>query len=48
MFTYMKLMTPLDRRSAMLVAGLAVLREEGLAGFTQPMSQQKLGFDRET
>ena len=35
---------PQDRRSAILEAGLAVLREEGLAGFTQPNVAAKAGL----
>jgi AcrR family transcriptional regulator len=44
MFTYMHAKTPQDRRSAILEAGLAVLREEGLAGFTQPNVAAKAGL----
>jgi AcrR family transcriptional regulator len=44
MFTYMILKTPSDRRSAILAAGLSVLREEGLAGFTQPNVAAKAGL----
>jgi AcrR family transcriptional regulator len=36
--------TPNDRRSAILAAGLSVLREEGLAGFTQPNVAAKAGL----
>jgi AcrR family transcriptional regulator len=36
--------TPQDRRSAILQAGLAVLREEGLAGFTQPNVAARAGL----
>jgi AcrR family transcriptional regulator len=36
--------TPQDRRGAILEAGLAVLREEGLAGFTQPNVAAKAGL----
>jgi AcrR family transcriptional regulator len=36
--------SPQDRRSAILEAGLAVLREEGLAGFTQPNVAAKAGL----
>jgi AcrR family transcriptional regulator len=36
--------TPQNRRSAILEAGLAVLREEGLAGFTQPNVAAKAGL----
>jgi AcrR family transcriptional regulator len=35
---------PQDRRRAILEAGLAVLREEGLAGFTQPNVAAKAGL----
>jgi AcrR family transcriptional regulator len=44
MFTYMHPKAPQDRRSAILEAGLAVLREEGLAGFTQPNVAAKAGL----
>jgi AcrR family transcriptional regulator len=44
MFTYLNPRTPQDRRSAILEAGLAVLREEGLAGFTQPKVAAKAGL----
>lgn len=44
MFTYMKHRAPQGRRSAILEAGLAVLREEGLAGFTQPNVAAKAGL----
>jgi AcrR family transcriptional regulator len=44
MFTYMNSKSPQDRRSAILEAGLAVLREEGLAGFTQPNVAAKAGL----
>jgi AcrR family transcriptional regulator len=40
----MILKTPSDRRSAILAAGLSVLREEGLAGFTQPNVAAKAGL----
>ena len=40
----MTLKTPNDRRSAILAAGLSVLREEGLAGFTQPNVAAKAGL----
>jgi AcrR family transcriptional regulator len=36
--------TPQDRRSSILEAGLAVLREEGLAGFTQPKVAARAGL----
>jgi AcrR family transcriptional regulator len=36
--------TPQDRRRAILEAGLAVLREEGLSGFTQPNVATKAGL----
>jgi AcrR family transcriptional regulator len=36
--------TTQDRRSAILDAGLSVLREEGLAGFTQPNVAAKAGL----
>jgi AcrR family transcriptional regulator len=42
--TYMNAKTPQDRRGAILEAGLAVLREEGLAGFTQPNVAAKAGL----
>lgn len=44
MFTYMELKAPNDRRSAILEAGLSVLRAEGLAGFTQPNVAAKAGL----
>jgi AcrR family transcriptional regulator len=44
MFTYMKSKAPQDRRSAILEAGLAVLREQGLAGFTQPNVAARAGL----
>lgn len=44
MFTYMKTKHPQDRRRAILEAGLAVLREEGLAGFTQPNVAERAGL----
>jgi AcrR family transcriptional regulator len=44
MFTYMDTKKPHDRRRAILEAGLAVLREEGLAGFTQPNVAARAGL----
>jgi AcrR family transcriptional regulator len=44
MFTYMKTKQMQDRRRAILEAGLAVLREEGLAGFTQPNVAARAGL----
>jgi len=44
MFTYMAPKQPHDRRRAILEAGLAVLREEGLAGFTQPNVAARAGL----
>jgi len=44
MFTYMDTKQPHDRRRAILEAGLAVLREEGLAGFTQPNVAARAGL----
>jgi AcrR family transcriptional regulator len=44
MFTYMVPKNLNDRRHAILEAGLAVLREEGLAGFTQPNVAAKAGL----
>lgn len=44
MFTYMKSRQPQDRRRAILEAGLAVLREQGLAGFTQPNVAERAGL----
>jgi AcrR family transcriptional regulator len=40
----MELKAPNDRRSAILEAGLSVLRAEGLAGFTQPNVAAKAGL----
>jgi AcrR family transcriptional regulator len=42
MFTYM--LSKQDRRRAILEAGLSVLREEGLAGFTQPNVAERAGL----
>jgi AcrR family transcriptional regulator len=44
MFTYMNSKQPEDRRRAILEAGLAVLRAEGLAGFTQPNVAKRAGL----
>jgi AcrR family transcriptional regulator len=44
MFTYMESKRPQDRRRAILEAGLAVLREEGLTGFTQPNVAARAGL----
>ena len=44
MFTYMNSKQPQERRRAILEAGLAVLREEGLAGFTQPAVAARAGL----
>jgi AcrR family transcriptional regulator len=44
MFTYMDVKQPQDRRRAILEAGLAVLREQGLAGFTQPNVAARAGL----
>jgi AcrR family transcriptional regulator len=44
MFTYMDSKQPKDRRRAILEAGLTVLREEGLAGFTQPNVAERAGL----
>jgi AcrR family transcriptional regulator len=44
MFTYMATKQPENRRRAILAAGLTVLREEGLGGFTQPNVAAKAGL----
>jgi AcrR family transcriptional regulator len=44
MFTYIIAKQPENRRGAILEAGLAVLREEGLAGFTQPNVAARAGL----
>jgi AcrR family transcriptional regulator len=44
MCTYMFSKQPENRRRAILEAGLAVLREEGLAGFTQPNVAARAGL----
>ena len=44
MFTHMMTKQIPDRRQAIVDAGLAVLREEGLAGFTQPNVAARAGL----
>lgn len=44
MFTHMRKGTTQDRRRAIFAAGLAILREEGLAGFTQPRVAARAGL----